>query len=312
MPDMIDLPDVDTLMSGGLGNWLAGQQATRAETRRKIWTIGVSAALLGAIVASAGYLLVSPPVALFLGGLVAMAGAGWAAYLRQQMINSLKHEMNGALARSLGIEYQVSPMSGPEFDLAYEFDLLPSYDDSYLQDAWNGMAGGVDFLLYEAKLTETRGSGKNRRTVTVFQGILLRMRFARDFIGTTLVRRDGFKFILFGDSKDYAGQTLERIKMVDPRFEDAFDVYSNDQVEGRYLVHPAYCERLLELERDFFGERLCALFHNGDLLVTIHTDDLFESATLDPAKDRQLLGQTIDQFAAITRLIETLNERPRG
>ena len=100
--------------------------------------------------------------------------------------------------------------------------------------------------------------------------------------------------------------------MGDPRFEDAFDVYGSDQVEARYLVHPAYCERLLELERDFFGEKLCALFHQGDLLVTIHTDNLFESVTLDPEKDRELLATTIDQFASIQRLIQTLNERPRG
>lgn len=309
---MIDLPDVDTLMAGGLSDWLTGQQAARAEARRKIWNIGVLSVVVGAIVALAGYLAGGAGVAYFLGALVAMGGMGWAAHIRQKMVDSLKHEMNGALARSLSIAYQVSPEAGPEFERACEFDLLPAYDDSYFQDAWHGVVGGTDFLLYEAKLTETRGSGKSRRTVTVFQGILLRMRFARDFIGTTLVRRDGFKFTLFGDSKAYAGQTLERTKMVDPRFEDAFDVYSSDQVEGRYLVHPAYCERLLELERDFFGEQLCAVFHGGDLLVTIRTDELFESATLDPAKDRQLLAQTIDQFAAITRLIQSLNERPRG
>jgi hypothetical protein len=308
---MIDLPDVDTLMAGGLGDWLTGQQVARAETRRKIWKIGVLSAVVGAIVALAGYLAGGAGVAYFLGALVAMGGIGWAAHIRQKMIDSLKQEMNGALARSLAIEYQVRPIEGSEFQRACEFDLLPSYDDSYFQDAWHGAVGGTDFLLYEAKLTETRGSGKSRRTVTVFQGILLRMLFARDFIGTTLVRRDGFKFTLFGDSKTYAGQTLERTKMVDPRFEDAFDVYSSDQVEGRYLVHPAYCERLLELERDFFGEQLCAVFHGGDLLVTIRTDELFESATLDPEKDRQLLAQTIDQFAAITRLIQSLNERPR-
>ncbi len=138
------------------------------------------------------------------------------------------------------------------------------------------------------------------------------MHFSRDFLGSTLVRRDGFKFTLFGDSKSYQGETLERIKMVDPRFEDAFDVYGSDPVEARYLVHPAYCERLLELERDFYGEQLVALFHKGDLLVTIRTDDLFESATLDSSKDHLRLGQTIDQFAAIARLIRTLNERPRS
>lgn len=308
---MIDLPDVDSLMRGGLGSWLDGQQAARAETRRKIRNIAIGAVVLGAILALGGYLAGGVGVAYFLGALVAMVGLGWTSHLRQKMINSLKQEMNGALARSLGIAYQVGPVSGAEFDLAYEYDLLPSYDDSYFQDQWQGKAEGTDFLLYEVKLTETRGSGKNRRTVTVFNGILLRMHFARDFLGTTLVRRDGFKFTLFGDSKSYQGETLERIKMVDPRFEDAFDVYGSDPVEARYLVHPAYCERLLELERDFYGEQLVALFHKGDLLVTIRTEDMFESATLDPAKDRARLGQTIDQFAAIARLIRTLNERPR-
>lgn len=312
MPDMIDLPDADTLMNSGLGEWLDSQKAARAKTQAKIRKIAVVTVLIGSAVALIGAMVIRLELGIFLGGMVTVGGFSWISQIRQKMVNTLKQEMNGALARSLAIDYQVSPVSGPEFDRAYEFDLLPTYDDSYLQDAWHGAVGGTDFLLYEAKLTETSGSGKNRRTVTVFQGILLRMRFARDFIGTTLVRREGFKLALFGDTKTYAGQKLERVKMVDPRFEDAFDVYSSDQVEGRYLVHPAYCERLLELERDFFGERLCALFHGGDLLVTIRTEDLFESATLDPAKDRQLLGQTIDQFASITRLIQTLNERPRG
>jgi hypothetical protein len=310
---MIDLPDVETLMAGGLGDWLEQKAAERAKAREKVLWTSITGVILAAVLGLVGLLLGAPMQFLMFGAVVIGGGFfAWANHIRQKMVNSLKQEMNGTLASSLGVDYQVSPVSGPEFERAYEFDLLPSYDDSYFHDAWHGVVGGTDFLLYEAKLTETRGSGKSRRTVTVFRGILLRMRFARDFLGSTLVRRDGFKFTLFGDSKSYAGRELERIKMVDPRFEDAFDVYSSDQVEGRYLVHPAYCERLLELERDFFGEKLCALFHGGDLLVTIRTEDLFESATLDPAKDRQLLGQTIDQFASITRLIQTLNERPRG
>ncbi len=308
---MIDLPEVETLMQSGLGDWLAGQQAARDATRVKIRNIAIGAVAIGAALALTGYLAGGFDAAYFLGALVAMVGMGWANHIRQKMIDTLKGEMNGALARSLGLDYQVAPVWGAEFDLAAEYDLLPSYDDCTFQDQWHGQIEGTDFLLYEAKLTETRGSGKNRRTVTVFRGILLRMHFARDFLGSTLVRRDGFKFTLFGDSKSYHGETLERIKMVDPRFEDAFDVYGSDAVEARYLVHPAYCERLLELERDFYGEQLVALFHKGDLLVTIQTEDMFESATLDSSKDQVRLGQTIDQFAAIARLIRTLNERPR-
>ena len=308
---MIDLPDVDTLMAGGLGDWLAGQQLLRAETKRKIRNIGIGAVALGAAVALIGYLAGGFEFAIFLGALVSMIGVGWATNLRQKMVNSLKSEMTGTLAQSLGIAYQVAPVPDAEFELACNYELLPVYDDSYFQDQWQGQVEGTDMLLYEIKLTQTTGSGKNRRTRTVFNGILLHMHFARDFLGSTLVRREGFKFTLFGDSKSYNGQKLERIKMVDPRFEEAFDVYGSDPVEARYLVHPAYCERLLELERDFYGEQLVALFHKGDLLVTIQTGDMFESATLDPAKDRERLGQTIEQFASIARLVRSLNERPR-
>jgi Protein of unknown function (DUF3137) len=310
---MINMPDVDTLMAGGLGHWLDQKAAERAKAREKVLWTSIAGVVLAAFLGLIG-LFFGVPLQLLMFGAVVIGGGffAWASHIRQSMVNSLKQEMNGALARALGVEFLVDPVSGPEFQLACEYDLLPSHDDDHFQDQWHGAVGGTDFLLYEAKLTEERGSGKSRRTVTVFRGVVLRFRFARDFIGSTLVRRDGFKFTLFGDSKSYGDQKLERIKMVDPRFEDAFDVYGSDQVEGRYLVHPAYCERLLELERDFFGEKLRALFHGGDLLVAIETDDMFESATLDPAQDRQRLAVTIDQFASIARLIQTLNERPRS
>ncbi|MGB5078179.1 MAG: DUF3137 domain-containing protein, partial [Sphingorhabdus sp.] len=210
------------------------------------------------------------------------------------------------------IDYSVAAYPGQEFKRACSYELLPSHDDSYLQDQWHGAIDGTDFLLYEAKLTETRGSGKNRRTVTVFEGVVLRFQFARPFLATTLVRREGFKFTLFGDTKSLAGQQLERVKMVDPRFEDAFDVYGTDQVEARYLVHPAYCERLLDLEKEFAAEKLAALFLEGDLIVTLRTGDIFESATLNPDQDRDRLGKTIAQFASIVRLVKLLNERPRS
>ena len=309
---MIALPEVDALMSGGLQDRLDNLSAERAKAKEKMyWTGGggvVAAILVGFILFTFGI----DQFAFFVSSIIAGGALAWANSIRQKMVNSLKHEMNGALARSLQVDYSVSAFSGQEFENAREYGLLPTYDDKYLQDQWHGSIEGTDFLLYEAKLTEEQGSGKNRRTVTKFEGVVLRFQFARPFLGTTLVRRDGFKFTFFGDSKTYGGRTLERIKMVDPRFEDAFDVYGTDQVEGRYLVHPAYCERLIELEKEFEGDKLAALFLGGDLIVTLETGDIFESATLNPARDRELLGKTIAQFGSISRLVKLLNERPRG
>ena len=312
MQNMISLPDVDTLMADGLQTRLDALSAERAKAKKKVYWTGGGGVAIGVLAALILFLLGAEQFSYF-GGLIIIGGAfAWANSIRQEMIDSLKSEMNGALAKALQIDYSVAAFSGQEFENACDFDLLPSYDDCYLQDQWHGSIDGTDFLLYEVKLTETRGSGKNRRTVTVFEGVLLRFQFARPFLATTLVRRDGFKFTLFGDSKSYDGRTLERIKMVDPRFEDAFDVYGTDQVEGRYLVHSAYCERLLDLEREFDGERLTALFLGGDLIVALRTGDIFESATLNPKQDRELLDKTISQFGSIARLVKLLNERPRN
>ncbi len=309
---MIALPDVDTLMASGLRARLDSLTAERAKAKEKVYWTGGGGIVVAVMVAIILAILGAGQFAYFAGAIIGGGALAWANSIRQKMVNALKQEMNGALAAALEIDYSVAAFSGQEFERACEYALLPSYDDSYLQDQWHGQIDGTDFLLYEAKLTETRGSGKNRRTVTVFEGVVLRFQFARAFLATTLVRRDGFKFTLFGDTKSYGGQKLERIKMVDPRFEDAFDIYGTDQVEGRYLVHPAYCERLLDLEKEFEGEKLAALFVGGDLIVTLHTGDIFESATLNPEQDRDLLAQTIGQFASIVRLVKLLNERPRG
>lgn len=310
---VITIPDVDSLMAGELGSWLAAQDDARKEAKSKAWKRWIAGAVIGLPMMTgflsdgfAGMLLG------FVGFIVLAIGFGLGASIRQKMVTSLKTQMNGTLADTLGISYSPTASFGEEFDLAYRFDLLPGYTRKSCEDLWQGDLAGTRFSLYEAELIERRGSGKDARDVTVFRGVILKMHFARDFHGVTLVERQRMRLTLFGDSQTKNGIKLERVKMVDPRFEKAFDVYSNDQVEARYLVHPAYCERLIALEQKFDGKKLKALFHRGDVIVTVESDNLFESGSLDPKRDRELLARTIEQFRAMADMITTLNERPRS
>mgnify|MGYP005848848671 CR=1 FL=1 len=310
---MITIPDVDTLMAGELGTWLAGQDVVRQDAKSRSWKWWIAGALIGLTLllgfASEGFL----GQAIGFVGLVIMAiCAGKGAMIRQKVVHSLKTQMNTTLARALGISYSATAEFGDEFDLAYRFDLLPGYTRKTCEDLWQGDLAGTRFRLHEATLIERRGTGKDARDVTVFSGVILKMHFARDFHGVTLVERQRMRLSLFGDSQTKNGVRLERVKMVDPRFEKAFDVYGTDQVEARYLVHPAYCERLIALEDKFEGKKLKALFHKGDVIVTVESDNLFESGSLDPARDRELLARTIEQFRAMADMIITLNERRRG
>ena len=310
---MIDKIDIDAIMAGGLGTWLESKNQLREETKQKaFYQLGagiIAAAIIAGIAIGMGWGM----IAYFAAMVVGAGSIAWAARTKKKVTDELKEGMNGALAEAMGIRFYNNVYDEYEFDTAKTYDLLASYDDCYLEDCWEGEMGSSNFKLYECKLTEERGSGKNRRTVTTFKGIIMRLHFARDFHGTTLIQRDAkIRFTLFGDNKKRGGQKLERIKMVDPRFEDAFDVYGTDQVEARYLVHPEYCERLIDLEKQFQGSKLKALFHGGDIILTMHIKkNLFESGSLNPEHDRNLLAKTVAQFASLAKLVTVLQERAR-
>ena len=141
------------------------------------------------------------------------------------------------------------------------------------------------------------------------------MGFARPFQGTTLIERDKRHRGLFGGTKEsieLGGITLNNVAMVDPRFEDAMSIWSNDGVEARYLVHPDYAERLTAVEQAYAGNNIRALFHDGDLLLVLESGDMFESGSLDADRDRALLERTISQFTALAELAAKLNERERA
>lgn len=309
---VITIPDVDTMLAGDLGQWLQGQAEARAEAKRKAWQRWIAGLVLGAplLLCFAGEGFVWQAMG-YAGLAIIAIGFTMGGIIRQTMVSNLKREMNSALARTLGIEYSPDASFGEEFNLAYAYDLLPGYSRKRCEDCWQGELGGTRFRLYEATMIERRGSGKDQRDVTVFRGIILTLRFARDFHGVTLVERQRMRLTWFGDSQTKNGMKLDRVKMVDPRFEESFDVYGSDPVEARYLVHPAYCERLVALEERFEGKSLKALFHKGDVVVVVDSEDLFESASLNPNRDRELLGRTIGQLRALAEMVTSLNERRR-
>lgn len=314
---MIVKPDADALMAGPLGEWLAAQNAARDAVRARVSRIR-KLALIGAAAVSALVMLLSKGdfgLGLQLAFFVGAGGFGWAEYTKRPLLDALKGGINGAIARALGLDYSVECTPGQTFERAKAFQMVPGYDNASFQDLWWGVVGTSPFTLHEARLTEQRGSGKNRRTVTVFEGSVLSLGFNRGFTGTTLIEPHGQRSRFFGgehEEVDVAGVALSRVDLVDPRFEERFTVWSNDQVEARYLVHPEYVERLLGVEQAFAGQDIRALFHEGDLLITLKTGNLFESGSLDAGQDRALLERSIAQFTALADLAARLNERVRA
>jgi len=200
--------------------------------------------------------------------------------------------------------------------------IVPSYDNSYLEDYVKGKYNNTTLELIEAQLTETRGSGKNRRTVTVFNGVFVLLGMNKDFLGKTVVKKDSgkignwftrkFNKPLF--SKKIVD--LNNVKLEDPVFEKKFEVYSTDQVEARYLLTTSFMERLLELSGLFSksGVIQCSFYLNKLLLMIPSDKNRFEVGSIyQPATFVDDINDILKEMAVIFQIIDILKlERKTG
>ncbi len=311
--------DIDTLMKGGLEDWLAGQADMRASakgqaTSRWVW----GAAILMPVLA---FVWFSPVGDTSYAGVITAGGIGGAIWWGYRPITAAKKAIkvgiNSAIAAAYGLTYAHEVEAGREFEAARTYGLVPGFDRSTFEDRWFGALEGHGFDLYEAHLEEQRGSGKNRHWVTVFRGPVIRMGFGRTFHSTTLLERAGKhrKWMGLGGASDHVSfndHRLDRVDQVHPAFGDVFALYSDDQVEARVLVHPTYVEHLLKLESAFEARELRALFTGGEVIIAVEVDNLFESGGMDAAADRENVAKAARQFGALAGLALAINQNERG
>jgi len=212
-----------------------------------------------------------------------------------------------------------------QFDLSYvhecgpqslvnemkEKRLLPNWDRSNFEDRIDGRRGETDFEFFEAHLQQRRterssNGGTRTKWVTVFRGQCLRFDFHKTFYGRTRVMRDAGLFNAFGDMFS----DMDRARLEDPEFEKTFEVYTNDQVEARFLLTPDVMQRLLDLEEAFHGAKLRCAFEDGQLFMALEGGDMFEPGSMfTPLDNPERVRELLDDFSALFRLIDDLGPR---
>ena len=105
---------------------------------------------------------------------------------------------------------------------------------------------------------------------------------------------------------------LRYVVLEDSKFSKRFKVYSKDQVEGRYLVTPAFMERLYNLKTEFGNRQTRCAFYDNRFMVAIETrKDFFEFGNIfKPVHDGLNIYQFYRQIRAIYDMIDyfKLNE----
>ena len=137
--------DIDTLMKGGLEDWLASQADMRAGARGQAtsrWVWG--AAILMPVLA---FVWFSPVGATSYAGIITVAGIGGAIWWGYRPIaaakKAIKVGINSAIAGAYGLTYAHEVEAGREFEAARAYGLVPGFDRSTFEDRWFGALKGT-------------------------------------------------------------------------------------------------------------------------------------------------------------------------
>jgi hypothetical protein len=84
-------------------------------------------------------------------------------------------------------------------------------------------------------------------------------------------------------------------------------------VEARYLVHPVFMERLLELEETFKGKALRCCFQAGYLILALEGGNKFEAGDMfKPISDPDRAKTFVREIAQILKLIDAVLTAEQG
>lgn len=106
---------------------------------------------------------------------------------------------------------------------------------------------------------------------------------------------------------------MQDVKLEDNIFEKRFNVYTQDQVEARYLLTPTFMERYKSLETAFGTKKIKCAFFEDQIMFAIPTkDDLFELGSLyTKQSSRKAVGKFYDELKSVQEMIDhfKLNEK---
>lgn len=124
--------------------------------------------------------------------------------------------------------------------------LFPRATDKRTDDVIIGAHNGFNFVISESTLEHSEGSGKSRRTVTDFSGLVVKIQMKKHFSGATVVGEKGRVSKVRG---------FEKVELESVDFMKDRDVFATDQIEARYILTTSFMERLERLAFAFVGER---------------------------------------------------------
>ena len=223
--------------------------------------------------------------------------------------------------------------------------LLPDYHYFKNEDTFTGKYKDVNYSIAETGLFY-RAKNQNYGDTKIYHGVLINFAINKNINAKTIVTSKGDKnimnnaslfsailalsvfIILAGEywflmfiammlgllvaslvlifhSKEKV-ENLKKIVLEDPIFNKKYTAYSQDEVEGRYLLTTGFMERFNNVRTAFGVNNIKCSVYDNDFMLAIRTGkDLFELGSIfTPLKNPKYIRKFIEEYISIISLID--------
>jgi hypothetical protein len=244
---------------------------------------------------------------------VVAAGAlyWWVTQPRRQYAKAYKTDILPDIAKLFGDLFYDPDGKIPMAEMT-PFKIIPSHDRYNAEDYFTGTYHDARIAFSEIHLQERRRSGKSTRYVTVFKGLAIMMTLPQEkFAGHTILQGNSIALAQWLKEKTSG---LQRADLVDPEFEKEFDVFTDDQMEARYLIHPVMIEKIKGLKESYDASGVMAAYRKDTLLILLSSArNHFEPADIKiPATDRAGLLAMKREVEHILSLVDEMEMYDRA
>lgn len=182
-----------------------------------------------------------------------------------------------------------------------------------------GTVGATKILFSEIHAeykTETRDSKGRKQTHwhTIFKGLFFMGDFNKHIQGETFVLPDTAERLFGRLGKKMQSWSKSRGQLVhleDPEFEENFAVYSDDQVQARYILSTSLMRRILEFKKQSNRQLHMSFLGTKVYIAISFTKNLFEPRLFRTLLDFDPIREYFEDMHLAYSIVEALNLNTR-
>lgn len=137
-----------------------------------------------------------------------------------------------------------------------------------------------------------------------FKGMMAEFDMPKSFSGHTFIYENAFSAQPLRNSNKSG---FEKVELEDVDFSKRYTIYSTNQTEARYVLTPAFIERLKNISFAFKAKYLRMSFQNNKMILLAATDkDLFMMGNPFKDSDKATFDILFDEISSVLCLVDQL------